>query len=122
MTESRPSDGNPGPEGLRGRGGVRFDATLHAGRTSELLKRTDTLGIDLVPDRRGRIRALLTADECVRLLDLGFEVRLHRAHPIQPLDPGLIETDESVRRWLEARLHGLERATGPTGPAQPEGD
>jgi hypothetical protein len=46
-------------------------------------------------------------------------VRLHHAHPIRPLDPRLIETDESVRRQLDERLRGLERAPGPEGPGRP---
>ena len=40
------------------------------------------------PDPRGWESGLrLTGDERVRLLDQGFEIRLHHAHPIRPLDP-----------------------------------
>jgi hypothetical protein len=94
---------------------VRFEATIHAGRKARRAGRIDPLDIDRVPDPKGRIRALLTADDCVRLLDQGFEIRLHHAHPVRPLDPRLIETDESVRRWLDDRLQGLSRAAGPDG-------
>ena len=80
------------------------------------------LEIDFVPDpKTGEIRALLTAEDCVRLLDQGFEVRLHHAHPVRPLDPKLIETDESVRRRVEEQLRGVERATGPRRPPGREG-
>lgn len=86
---------------------VLFEATIHAkskGVNVDLITRLD---IDRVPDPKGNIRALLTADDCVRLLNLGFEVRLLHAHPVRPLDPSLIEADESVRRWLNEKLRGL---------------
>jgi hypothetical protein len=73
----------------------------------------DAVPLDRMPDRRGRLRVLITADECVRLLDLGYEVRLHRHHPIQPLDPKLIATDEAVSRWLEERLAPFRPADVP---------
>ena len=86
---------------------VLFEATIHAQSKDLNLDLIARLDIDRVPDPKGLIRALLTADDCVRLLDLGFEVRLHHAHPIRPLAPSLIETDESVRRWLDEKLRGL---------------
>ena len=39
-----------------------------------------------------------------RLVAQGFEVRLHRAVPVQPLDPGLVTADEDNLSWLTARL------------------
>jgi hypothetical protein len=89
---------------------VRFEATIHATRKASA-NRIDHLDIDRVPGPPGQVRALVTADECVQLLDQGFEVRLHHAHPVRPLDPALIETDESVRRRLE-ELRNLTRTTG----------
>lgn len=89
---------------------VRFEATIHAGSKASA-NRIDLLDLDRVPGPRGQVRALVTADECVQLLDQGFEVRLHHAHPVRPLDPALIETDESVRRRLE-ELRNLTRSTG----------
>ncbi|HEV7241000.1 MAG TPA: hypothetical protein VGQ36_17305 [Thermoanaerobaculia bacterium] len=86
---------------------VLFEATLHSRRKDLNVDAIAQLDIDRVPDPKGLIRALLTADDCVRLLNLGFEVRLHHAHPIRPLDRALIETDESVRRWVSEKLHGL---------------
>jgi hypothetical protein len=91
-------------------GAVRFQATIHAGRealTDDLLTR---LAIDRLPDTRGTIRALLTADDCVRVLEHGLELHLTYAHPIQPLDPSLIETDESFRRWIDAELTKIKRS------------
>lgn len=79
------------------------------------------LEIDRVQDPKGQVRALLTPEDCVRLLDQGFEIRLQYAHPVAPLDPALIATDESVRRWLDEELRGIDRPTGPTGSTGPEG-
>lgn len=91
---------------------VRFEATIHAGRKASA-DRIDHLDIDRVPGPPGQVRALVTADECVQLLDQGFEVCLHHAHPVRPLDPALIETDESVLRRLDEELRDLARPTGP---------
>jgi hypothetical protein len=82
---------------------MRFHATIHA-RDKQSASRMDRLDIDRVPDTKGLVRALVTAADLVRLLDQGFEVHLHEAHPVQPLNPKLIETDESVRRWLNKKL------------------
>jgi hypothetical protein len=79
----------------------RFDATIHPGRGTKDLRLLDDMQLDRMPDRYGRIRALVTAEECARLLDFGYQVRLHRHHPIEPLDARLIATDESVQRWLD---------------------
>jgi hypothetical protein len=67
----------------------------------------DGLDLDRVPDRYGRFRALVTAEDCARILNLGYEVRLRRHHPSGPLDPKLIATDESVKRWIEERLGSI---------------
>jgi hypothetical protein len=68
-----------------------------------------------VPDARGRLRALLTADEIVTLLDLGYEIRLHRHLAIQPMDPGLIATDTSLERSLEQRFASVRPTPPPAG-------
>jgi len=104
----------------RPRSGYRFDATIHAPKGSSLLDRVDELDIDRLPDPRGRIRALVTADELPRLLDMGFTVRLHRAHPVAPIDRQLVATDASVRRWLEARLVDVEHPPLPRGARPPK--
>src|SRR5215211_7877601 len=100
------NDREPAPQ-------VRFEATVHAGRKPMRADWRNQLEIDRVQDPKGEVRALLTAEDCVRLLDEGFEVRLQHAHPVRPLDPKLIETDESVRRRVEEQLKGIARATGP---------
>jgi len=120
MAESQAQHGSPGRDDRGPARKVRFEATIHPGRKARGANWIDELNVDRVPDSKGLIRALLTADDCVRLLDQGLEVRLHSAHPIRPLDPRLIETDESVRRWLDERLQGIDRAPGPKGSGEPE--
>jgi hypothetical protein len=92
---------------------VRFEATIHAGRNARKANWADHLDIDRIPDAKGQVRALVTADDCVRLLDQGLEIRLYRAHPIEPLNPALIETDESVRRWLDEQVSGIKDRSMP---------
>jgi hypothetical protein len=77
----------------------------------------DAVPLDRLPDRYGRLRALVTAEECARLLDLGYEVRLHRHHPSEPLDPGQITSDASAQRLLEERLASVRPAIA-RGPAR----
>jgi hypothetical protein len=117
MTDQRPNSESSQRQPVRG---VRFEATVHP---DAKLRRTDwiaeirRLDIDRIQDPKGEIRVLVTADDCVRLLDHGFEVRLQHAHPVRPLDRTLIESDESVRHWLDDRLRGIPRATGSEGPS-----
>ena len=87
---------------------MRFDATIHARQKADP-EWEKKLNIDRVPDPKGLVRALVTAADCVRLLDQGFEVRLHQAHPVRPLDPKLIENEEAMKRWLEKKLKEVRR-------------
>jgi hypothetical protein len=99
----KPSDAGSGSDYREGAPTMRFDATIHA-PDKKSASRMDQLDIDRVPDPKGLVRALVTAADLARLLDQGFEVHLHQAHPVQPLNPKLIETDKSVRRWLNKKL------------------
>ena len=85
---------------------VRFSATIHV-RDQTDPNWMEKLNIDRVPDPTGLIRALVTPEDCVRLVNQGFEVRLHNAYPVQPLNPLLIETDESFKRWLDAKMASI---------------
>jgi hypothetical protein len=94
---------------------VRFSATITPRRKAGP-NWIEKLNIDRLPDPKGVVRALVTAADCVRLVNQGLDVHLHQAYPVQPLDPKLIETDESFRRWLEKRLPNLKRAQKRKGP------
>jgi hypothetical protein len=74
--------------------------------SADLLSRLD---IDRLPNSKGEIEALLTVDDCVRLLDLGLEIRLRFVCPMRPLDPALVQTDEADKRWLAEELRGIPR-------------
>lgn len=91
----------------------RFEATVRPGRGKQNLADLDSVPLDRMPDARGRLRALVTADEIVTLLDLGYEVSLHRHLAIQPMAAELIATDESVRRTLEHRFAPVRPALPP---------
>jgi hypothetical protein len=93
-----------------GRPPVRFEATVQPGDGERDLDRVADLDLDRIPDPEGEVRLLVTMDDCVQLLDRGFRVQLHRPLPVRPLDPGLIESDESARAWLDERVRGIERA------------
>ncbi|MFD9882921.1 hypothetical protein ACFWZT_15880 [Streptomyces alboflavus] len=100
----------------RGTGGenpaVRFDATVHPGAASRDLRGVADLDLDRLPDPEGAVRVLVTADECRRLLERGYEVRLHAPVPVRPLPAELVAQDDAVRAWLEERLQGIRRAGG----------
>ena len=85
----------------------RFAATIHPGPSMDDVRGLDAFDLDRFPSPPDHVRALVTADECARLLDLGFEVRLNRHYPVKPLDPSLIAPDEAVDRWFEERLASL---------------
>jgi hypothetical protein len=97
---------------------VRFSATIHASEQTEraVPNWMETLTIDRIPDPTGLIRALVTPADCVRLVNQGFEVRLSEAYPVKPLDPALIESQESFKSWLDQRLQTFKRATKKKGP------
>jgi hypothetical protein len=81
-----------------------FVATIHPGRGRKELGGIESFPLDRIPDRYGRIRAFVTTEDCVALLDAGYEVRLHRHYPVEPVDPDLIASDAEAKRWLENRL------------------
>ena len=88
--------------------GERYEATIHAGdpalADADALAGVSELDLDRVPDPSGGIRVLVEPSDISRLVAQGFEVRLHRAVPVQPLDPGLVTADEDNLSWLTARL------------------
>jgi hypothetical protein len=92
---------------------MRFEATIYPGHKAKTKDWADALDIDRVPDTKGRVRALITVEDLVRLLDQGLEVRLYRAHAYEPLDPALIVTDMSFKRWLDEQVSNLKAKPGP---------
>lgn len=87
----------------------RFEATVHPGEAEQALSRVADLDLDRVPDPRGDVRVLITADELAELLDQGYEVRLYRTVRPEPLSPELVASDEEALRWLEDRVQGIPR-------------
>jgi hypothetical protein len=94
---------------------MRFEATIFPGRKAATENWADDLNVDRVPDHEGRVRALLSVDDLVRLLEQGLEVHLSRVHAAGPLDPALIVTDESFQHWLDEKVDRL-KATPPPKP------
>ncbi|HVL99913.1 MAG TPA: hypothetical protein VM324_11535 [Egibacteraceae bacterium] len=105
VEESERSAGGEGPD-------VRFEATVlapDAGVSAfAVAERVAELDLDRIPDPEGGVRLLIDVDECVALLDRGFEVRLRRAVPVRPLDPQLIAGDDEVQAWFDERVAGTE--------------
>lgn len=98
-----------------GRGGgreTRYEATLHRGERHANLKEIPALGLDRVPGPPDEVRVLISIEDAARLVEMGFEVRLLRAHRTAPLDGALVADDDTVRAWLEERLQGIERKGG----------
>jgi hypothetical protein len=92
---------------------MRFEATIYPGRRAKTKDWADNLDVDRVPDTKGRVRALITVEDLVRLLDQGLEVRLYRAHAHEPLNPALIVTEKSFKRWLDEKISTLKANPGP---------
>lgn len=101
---------------------TRFEVTVHVEQDRpgpEAVARISALDLDRVPDVDG-VRLLVSMEEAARLVDQGFEVRLLRAVPVQPLDADLIASDEQTRSWFEDRVGGI--AAPDAGPGVDEGD
>ena len=98
---------------------VRFEATIYPGRKTEK-NWADDLNVDRVPDNsKGEVRALLSVDDLVRLLEQGLEVRLTRVHVSEQLDPALIVTDTAFKRWLDEKVNTLKAKPGPKPFVEP---
>lgn len=52
---------------------------------------------------------LATVADVTALLERGFEVRLHRLAPAEPLPAELQMDDEEAIAWLEERVRGIPR-------------
>ena len=92
---------------------MRFAAMIYPGRKAKTKDWADNLDVDRIPDAKGRVRALLTVEDLVRLLEQGLEVRLYRAHAYEPLDPAMIMTDSAFKHWLDEQVSNLKAKPGP---------
>ena len=52
---------------------MRFEATIYPGRNAKARDWAEDLDVDRVPDTKGRIRALITVKDLVRLLNGGWK-------------------------------------------------
>ena len=98
---------------------TRFEATIYPGRKAKTEHWADDLDVDRVPDTKGRVRAIITVADLVRLLEQGLEVRLYRAHAHGPLDPSLVVKDGSFKRWLDEHVSALKAHPGPKPFVEP---
>jgi hypothetical protein len=89
--------------------GERFEATVHPGEQEVALARVSDLDLDRIPDPQGGVRVIVNAEDLAELVRRGYEVRVYRTIPVQPLDPGLVQSDEEAMRWLEDRVAGIPR-------------
>jgi hypothetical protein len=100
---------------------MRLEGTIYPGRKAKTKEWADDLDVDrgCIHDAKGRVRALITVEDCVRLLGRGLEVRLYQAHPHEPLDRALIVTDKSFRQWLDKQVSTLKTNPGPKPFVEP---
>jgi hypothetical protein len=93
--------------------GHRYEASVHPGEKGEMESaRFAELDIDRVPDPEGGFRALIELQEAGRLVEAGYEVRLHRFVPRQPLDPNRIVDDDAAQAWLEDAVQDVRPKEG----------
>lgn len=92
---------------------MRFEAILLTADArvdmSAMAERVAELDLDRIPDPEGGARVLVNTEECVELLERGFEVRLRRAVPVRPFDSELIAEDDEVQAWFDERVAGIEQ-------------
>jgi len=98
---------------------MRFQATIYPGQKAKTKDWADDLDVDRVPDTKGRVHALITVEDLVRLLGQGLEVRLYRAHAYEPVDPALIATEKEFKSWLDERIITLKANPGPKPFVEP---
>jgi hypothetical protein len=87
----------------------RFEAIVLREAIGEARQIVADLDLDRLPDSKGEVRVLLTAEEAARLLECGYELRLLKAYPIGPLDPSRVMDDKAAQSALEQRIRGLRR-------------
>ena len=104
----QPMSGRPKPT-------VRFEATLGATPHAKAVKAASLLDLDRLPDAKGAVTLLVSADDARRLLEQGYEVHLKAAIPVAPLAKDRVMSDERAKSWLEEQVKGIPRATAGKG-------
>lgn len=90
---------------------VRFEATVLPGERQLSLQRVADFDLDRIPDPKGDVRVLISAEDAERLVAQGYEVVLLRVHRVQPLERNLA-SDEEPSAWLEQQTKGIQRQGG----------
>ena len=86
---------------------MRFEATIRAaGRKAKTKDWADDLDVDRVPDAKGRVRALITVEDLVRLLDQGLEVR-------RAISLANRQLQKAAGQTVEAALKSLAKSSPP---------
>jgi len=91
---------------------VRFEATLGATPYAKAIIAAAALDLDRLPDSKGKVKLLVSADDARRLLEQGFEVHLTAAVPVAPLAQNLVMSDAQATNWLEQQVKGIRRKGG----------
>ena len=91
---------------------IRFEATLGPTPRAKAVAAAAALDLDRLPDAKGRVNLLISADDARRLLEQGFEVHLTAAVPVAPLAEELVMSDTQAKRWLEQQVKGIPRKGG----------
>jgi len=87
----------------------RYSASIPTGNRTKSLQVVSELGLDRLPDSKGKIQLLLSQNDLRRLLERGQPVLLHAIVPVAPLDPKLIHPEEAFKAQLEQRLRNIGR-------------
>lgn len=100
------------PQQPADRPATRFEVTLQPGAGQRSLAEVADLDLDRVPDPRGGVRLVVSAEEVDRLRSAGYAVTIEAERAVQPLDPSLVMDDDAARGWLDGRLAGTDAQEG----------
>jgi len=87
----------------------RYSALIPAGDEARALRLIEELGLDRLPDARGKIRLLLLPDDLRRLVERDQSVLLQGVVRVTPIDRKLVYTDKAFDKMIKARLRGGKR-------------
>jgi len=93
--------------------GLRFGAAIFPGRNRKKAGWADNLNVDRVPSAESEVRALVSLEECVRLVEEGFEVRLYSVLDETSFPKGLLVKDADFNKWIREAKSALDANTEP---------